>query len=137
MRRRIGFAAKDPTATSGKDPAKAKALELGGWDYPQHLAGRVYGVVVHGDVAGAETVRRSLSDWLDWMGLIDAGVNSRLDRMLGYYQPYATSHEALDKDTGLHEEVRNVARSVVQAIAEMRAGRLSKPGAALQKPRPK
>ena len=127
----------DPTATSGKDPAKAKALELGGWDYPQHLAGRVYGVVVHGDVAGAETVRRSLSDWLDWMGLIDAGVNSRLDRMLGYYQPYATSHEALDKDTGLHEEVRNVARSVVQAIAEMRAGRLSKPGAALQKPRPK
>ena len=71
------------------------------------------------------------------MGLIDAGFNSRLDRMLGYYEPYATSHEALDRDTGLYEEVRNVARSVVQAVAEMRAGRLSKPGAALQKPRPK
>ena len=74
-------------------------------------------------------MRRALSDWLDWMGLIDAGVNARLDRMLGYYEPYATSHEALDRDTGLQEEVRNVARAVVKRSREMRAGRLSKPGA--------
>ena len=46
----------DPTSTHGKDPAKAKAIELAGWDYPKHLAGRVYGVVVHGDVAGIEGV---------------------------------------------------------------------------------
>ncbi len=32
-----------------------------------------YGVVVHGDVAGIEGARRALCDWLDWMGLIDAG----------------------------------------------------------------
>ena len=127
----------DPTATAGKNPAKAKALELAGWPYPKHLAGRVYGLVVHGDVAGAETVRRSLSDWLDWMGLIDAGFNARLDRMLGYYEPYATSHEALDRDTGLQEEVRNVARAVVEAVGEMRAGRLPRPGADLAAPRPK
>ena len=25
-----------------------------GWDYPEHLAGRVFWVVVHGDVAGIE-----------------------------------------------------------------------------------
>ena len=25
----------DPTTTHGKDPAKAKALELAGWDYPE------------------------------------------------------------------------------------------------------
>ena len=30
----------DPTTTRGKDPAKAKALELEGWSYPRHLAGR-------------------------------------------------------------------------------------------------
>jgi hypothetical protein len=53
---------------------------------------------VHGDVAGIEGVRRALSDWLDWMGMIDAGTQSRLDRYIGYYKPYATSHDELDQD---------------------------------------
>jgi multimeric flavodoxin WrbA len=44
----------DPTSTGGKDPARAKTLELAGWDYPKHLAGRAFSVVVHGDAAGAE-----------------------------------------------------------------------------------
>ena len=127
----------DPTSTAGKNPAKAKALELDGWAYPKHLAGRVYGVVVHGDVAGTESLRRALSDWLGWMGLIDAGFNARIDRMLGYYEPYATSHEALDRDSGLQAEVRNVAHAIVDAIGELRAGRLSHPGADLRPPRPK
>jgi multimeric flavodoxin WrbA len=35
----------DPTSTHGKKPAEAKAIELKGWDYPQHLAGRAYGLV--------------------------------------------------------------------------------------------
>jgi multimeric flavodoxin WrbA len=95
----------DSTSTSGKDAAKAKALEL--------------------------------ADWLDWMGLIDAGERSQLDRMLGYYAPYATSHDALDADTGLQEEVRNVARAVVEAVTALRAGRLSMTGADLRMPRPK
>ena len=127
----------DPTSTHGKKPEEAKALELKGWAYPKHLAGRTYGVVVHGDVGGTEGVRRALCDWLDWMGLIDAGSQARLDRLVGYYQPYATSHDALDADTGVQEEVRNVARAVAQAVGELRAGRLSNPGATLEPPRPK
>jgi len=127
----------DPTTTSGKDAEKAKALELAGWPYPKHLAGRTYGLVVHGDVAGIEGVRRALSDWLDWMGLIDAGAMARLDRMIGYYEPYATSHDALDGDAALQEEVRNVARAVVQAVRQLRAGRLQRPDAKLRAPRPK
>jgi multimeric flavodoxin WrbA len=127
----------DPTSTSGKNAAKAKALELKGWPYPKHLAGRVYGLVVHGDVAGIEGVRRALSDWLDWMGLIDAGPKARLDRYIGYYEPYATSHDALDRDRDVQEEVRNVARAVVAAVREARAGRLSTPDAKLESPRPK
>lgn len=51
---------------------KAKALEIAGWAYPQHLAGRAYGLIVHGDVAGIEGSRRGLCDWLDWIGFIDA-----------------------------------------------------------------
>ena len=127
----------DPTSTDGKDPKKAKDLELAGWPYPKHLAGRVYGVVVHGDVAGFESHRRNLSDWLDWMGLIDAGPKSRLDRAIGYYEPYATSHDVLDRDEDVQEEARNAARAVAHAVAEMRAGRLSTPDAKLKAPRPK
>ena len=127
----------DPTRTSGKNAEKAKKLELAGWDYPKHLAGRVYGLVVHGDVAGIESSRRALSDWLDWMGLIDAGFASRLDRYVGYFESYATSHEALDADAALWEEVRNVARAVRIALQDARAGKLSNPAAGLKTPRPK
>jgi multimeric flavodoxin WrbA len=127
----------DPTSTHGKTPEEAKALELAGWDYPKHLAGRTYGVVVHGDAEGAGDVSRALCDWLDAMGLIGAGAASRLDRYIGYYQPYATSHDALDADTAIQEEVRNVARAVAQAVRELRAGQLSEPGRELEEPRPK
>ena len=127
----------DPTTTQGKDAAKAKALELAGWDYPKHLAGRAYGVIVHGDVAGIEGTRRALSDWLDWMGLIDAGAEARLDRYIGYYEPYATSHDALDADTAVQEEARNVARAVTHAVGELRAGRLQAVQPRLERPRPK
>lgn len=127
----------DPTATGGKNPAKAKALEMAGWDYPQHLAGRAYGVIVHGDVAGIEGARRSLSDWLDWMGFIDAGAQAKLDRYIGYYEPYATSHDALDKDGAVQEEARNVARAVATAVVELRAGRLQAVQPVLTRPRPK
>ena len=88
----------DLTSTSGKNAGKAKALEMAGWDYPQHLAGRAYGLVVHGDVAGIDDARRALADWLDWMGLHDAGTLGVLNRYIGYVEPYATSHEALDRD---------------------------------------
>jgi multimeric flavodoxin WrbA len=127
----------DPTRTHGKDPAKAKAIELEGWNYPRHLAGRVYGIAVHADVSGAEAVRRLLCDWLDWMGFIEAGSLAQLDRYIGYFQPYATSHDALDKDTAVFEEVRNVARAVARGVAELRAGRLTQPDAELYSPRQK
>src|SRR5678815_680698 len=44
----------DPTTTRGKGVEEAKELELAGWSYPRHLAGRVFAVVVHGDAAGTE-----------------------------------------------------------------------------------
>ncbi|MEO7392233.1 MAG: flavodoxin family protein [Ramlibacter sp.] len=127
----------DPTSTHGKKAQEAKALELKGWDYPKHLAGRAYGVVVHGDVAGVTDVRRAVCDWLDWMGLIDAGRHSALERFIGYYEPYATSHDALDKDTAVQDEVRNVARSVAAAVQDLRAGRLHPGPHGLKDPRPK
>lgn len=127
----------DPTTTHGKNAEEAKALELKGWSYPKHLQGRAYGVVVHGDVAGIESLRRNLCDWLEWMGLIDAGAQARLDRYIGYYEPYATSQEALDREQALQEEVRNVARAVARAVAQLRAGQLKPADSCLHRPRPK
>jgi multimeric flavodoxin WrbA len=127
----------DPTSTSGKKADKAKAIEMAGWDYPKHLSGRAYGLVVHGDVAGIEGSRRSLSDWLDWMGFIDSGAQSKLDRFIGYYEPYATSHDALDGDSAMQEETRNVARAVAKTVVELRSGRLEAVQPKLSRPRPK
>jgi len=125
----------DPTTTSGKSPEKAKALELAGWPYPRHLSGRAFAIIVHGDAAGAESVRRSLTDWLSDMELVPAGGLALLDRYVGYYEPYATSHEALDKDVALFEEVRIAAKSLLETVRELRAGTLETPG--FKPPRPK
>jgi multimeric flavodoxin WrbA len=114
----------DPTTTAGKDPAKAKALELRGWHYPRHLAGRVFSLIVHADTAGAEGLRRMLHDWLNDMHLVSAGADAMLDRYLGYYEPYATSHESLDHDRAIQQEVRNVAKVLVRAVKASRRVRL-------------
>jgi multimeric flavodoxin WrbA len=127
----------DPTSTSGKDPQKAKDIEMKGWDYPRHLAGRAYAVVVHGDAAGTETLRRSLSDWLADMGLLSAGHRATIDRYVGYYEPYAESHQALDADRAFQEETRNAARALVKAVKLVRQGKFPQPDAGLTDPRPK
>ena len=127
----------DPTSTRGKDAARAKAIELGGWHYPRHLAGRVFSVVVHGDAAGAEAVQDALTAWLTDMGLIGAGHLSQLGRYVGYMEPYATSHEALDRDTAIQEETRNAARTLIEAVRLMRRGELKQPDAKLCERRPK
>ncbi|HET9220080.1 MAG TPA: flavodoxin family protein [Terriglobia bacterium] len=127
----------DPTTTHGKRPEEAKKLELEGWNYPRHLANRVFAVVVHGDAEGAETLRRSLVDWLTDMKLVPAAPTATFDRYVGYYEPYATSHDALDRDEGLQNEVRNAARSLVNAVGLARSGRLPRADEGRKEPRPK
>jgi multimeric flavodoxin WrbA len=113
----------DPTTTHGKKVEEAKSLELEGWAYPRHLAGRVFSVVVHGDTVGAATLRRSLTDWLTDMRMLPAMPPGGIDRYIGYYEPYATSHDALDKDTAVQHEVGNAAKALVEAVRLSRAGR--------------
>jgi multimeric flavodoxin WrbA len=126
----------DPTTTHGKEPEEAKVLELKGWKYPKHLAGRIFSIIAHGDAEGAEDVRRDLHDWLLDMGLVPAGGPALLDRYIGYYEPYATSHDALDRDEAFMDETRNAARTLMEAVTEMRRGRRA-PGSGLEEPRPK
>jgi len=127
----------DPTSTHGNNAAEAKALELKGWHYPRHLAGRLFSIVVHGDAAGTENLRRSLTDWLLDMHLIQASHAATIDRYVGYYEPYATSHEALDRDVALQDEVRNAAKILIEAVKLARAGNLPQPGDKVEETRPK
>ncbi len=127
----------DPTRTKGKDADLAKQIELDGWDYPRPLEGRQFAVVVHGDTEGAKNVRRSLSDWLATLALAPAGPRAELDRYIGYFEPYATSHDALDKDKAVQEEVRNAARTLLEAVRAKRAGKQVIAGSQLKEPRDK
>src|SRR4030095_6271761 len=127
----------DPTLTGGKNPQRAKEVELKGWHYPRHLAGRVFSVVVHGDAAGVETLRRSLTDWLTDMGVVPAGRAALVDSYVVYYKPYATSHDELDDDKGFQEEVRNAARTLVNAVRLLRRGELKQTDKSLREQRPK
>jgi len=111
----------DPSSTHGKTVDEAKRLELEGWDFPRHLAGRAFSVIVHGDAAGTEALRRALSDWLSDMHLQAAGSLACVDRLVGYLRPYATSHD-LDREQAFHEEVRNAARTLAAAVRDTRRG---------------
>lgn len=127
----------DPSSTHGKNPEEAKALELKGWPYPRHLDGRHFAVVVHGDAAGAETLRRTLSDWLTDMSLVPASRTAEVDGYIGYMEPYATSHEALDKDEAFQQQTRNAARALGNAVNLSRAGKYQRPDEDIEDPNPK
>jgi hypothetical protein len=84
-----------------------------------------------------ENVRRALADWLRFMHLNPAGPTAELDRYIGYWQPYATSHAEFDKDTAIQEEVRNAARTLLRAVQEQRSGKLIDAGEGLEQVRQK
>jgi multimeric flavodoxin WrbA len=127
----------DPTLTQGKDAKLAKRIEMDGWSYPRHLQGRMFAVVAHGDVEGVENVRRAISDWLSYMHLRPAGLKAELDRYIGYWKPYATSHAELDRDVAVQGEVENAAKTLITAVNAARSGRWMEAGDELREPRQK
>jgi multimeric flavodoxin WrbA len=127
----------DPTTTRGKDPLLAKRLELSGWDYPKHLGGRAFSVIAHGDASGPEDLRRMLADWLTDIGMVPAGPSAAFDTFIGYYQPYAISHDELDKDTAVFVEVEHAALSLLGLANMIRSGEYRAPDAGLRDPRQK
>ena len=127
----------DPTTTRGKDPAAAKALELAGWPYPRHLAGRAFAVVAHGDSQGHEGVREALSEWLTSIGMIQAGAQAAVDTLIGYWEPYATSHDKLDAQPETFVQVENAAKSLAALVRDIRSGAYRAPDAGLRNPRQK
>lgn len=127
----------DPTRTHGKDPKKAKELELQGWSYPRHLEGRFFSVICHGDAEGPDNLRNNLTNWLKDMKLQPAGLQSDVARYVGYYEPYATSHSALDDDIAFQREVQNAALSLALTVKAARRGKLDELKPPIEDVRPK
>ena len=94
-------------------------------------------MVVHGDAVGAETLRRTLSDWLTDMSLVPASRTAEVDGYIGYMEPYATSHQALDEDEAFQQQARNAARALGNAVKLYRAGKYQRPDEDLDHPNPK
>ena len=69
------------------------------------------------------------------MHLCPAGPTAELDRYVGYWQPYATSHDELDADTAIQEEVRNAARTLLMGVQHDPMGEFV--GSELKPPRQK
>lgn len=127
----------DPTSTLGKDALMAKKLELKGWDYPRHLQGRIYSLVVHGDTQGVDQLKNTLSNWLDEIMLIPSSVFGTVGRYIGYYGSYAESHDELDRDHAIMEEVQNSAVALAMNVTAERAKKLDTQVPNLHDPRPK
>jgi hypothetical protein len=51
--------------------------------------------------------------------------------------PYATSHDDLDRDLAVQDDVRNAARALLQAVKQLRNGELKQPDRGLHAARPK
>ena len=71
------------------------------------------------------------------MGLIQAGRSAVLDAWIGYYRPYATSHEDLDADPDIFSLVRNAALALAEMVAQIRSEKYRPPDANLHSPRQK
>jgi hypothetical protein len=71
------------------------------------------------------------------MEMISAGAKATIDRYIGYYETYATSHSSLDHDAALQEEVRNAAATISEAVLAAQAGKQVSAGSDLAEPRPK
>lgn len=82
-------------------------------------------------------MRASLVDWLTSMELVSAGSRAELERYIGYWKPYATSHDELDGDMAVQDEVRNAAWTLREAVVAQRDGKLTQAGGALHDPRAK
>ena len=100
---------------------------LAGAGYPRHLADLAYGVIVHGDPVGSQDTRTSLTGWLDGLGMVDSDSFAPLDPLMGYHELSGGAEPACKGDEDYQAEVRIVAHAVANAIADLRAGKLSPP----------
>ena len=87
--------------------------------------------------SGAENCAARWWTGLPICHLSQASRTAEVDGYVGYMEPYATSHEALDDDKDFQEETRNAARALGKAVQLSRAGKYQRPDEDLHHPNPK
>lgn len=106
-----------------KNVEKAKKLERGPkeggesqWDYlaGKVLAGRVFNVLVHGDISGVDLVLEALTETLRWFGMIEAPQSS--SGYIGYDDTYADSHKHLDDDGAVWAQLEVQVEALTDAV---------------------
>lgn len=101
--------------------AATALLEYG---LPAHQGGNgAYGMVIHGDPARVAATRSGLADWFDGMGLVDSDSFGPLTCYAGYHE--CDEGDDLPAAPDYEEEASNVARAVLKAVTDLRAGRLA------------
>ena len=104
----------DPTTTAGQGPEQRQATRArrlvvpAAPRRPRVLGGRAWRLRRRGD--GAQSHLRLAARHRPDRGRARVTACSLL---VGYMQPYATSHDDLDRDTAFQEEVRNAARALM------------------------
>lgn len=71
------------------------------------------------------------------MHMTSAGSKAELDRYIGYWKPYATSHVEFDREVALQQEVANAGKTLIAAVTAARSGRLVQAGDGLTERRQK
>jgi len=69
--------------------------------------------------------------------MVSAGPTALIDTWIGWYQPYATSHEDLDKDKDVFSQVANAATALANMVNQIRSGQYRAPDEGLHDPREK
>jgi hypothetical protein len=69
--------------------------------------------------------------------MIPAGASATVDTLIGYWEPYATSHDKLDSQPETLIQVENAAKSLVNMVRAIRSGAYRAPDEGLRNPRQK
>ena len=69
--------------------------------------------------------------------MVQAGALAAVDTLIGYYEPYATSHDELDAQPETFVQVENAANSLAAMVRAIRSGAYRAPDAGLRDPRQK
>jgi hypothetical protein len=96
-------------STHGKDAKAAKAMELAGRPGAWRCGGSRRRAAQFVRTAASATPRAG-------------GRCATIDRYVGYWRPYATSHQAFDVDNAVQEEVRLAALALLEAVQNVHAG---------------
>lgn len=97
------------------------------WSHEPAREARAYGLVTHGDLRFASRARQALSEWLDWMCLVESCEQAHWHHIVGDEESAEGLPPVPSHVLPLEWEVRSATAALLRALAEIEAGRLNAP----------